>query len=181
VALSWLASVGASSYHVKRATVSGGPYTTVACATTTTYTDTGLSNGATYYYVVSAAYSGGPNAGGESIDSSEASATPQAVKPLPPAVLTATPDNGQVALSWSASSGATSYNVKRATVSGGPYTTIASPGATSYTDTQVSNGTTYYYVVSAVNSAGVCVTAVSSGGESPPQSNPPNPVCAKAK
>ena len=77
VSLSWPASVGATSYNVKRATVSGGPYTTVACATTTSYTDTGLTGGTTYYYVVSAAYSAGLNAGGVSADSIEASATPQ--------------------------------------------------------------------------------------------------------
>jgi hypothetical protein len=57
-------------------------------------------------------------------------------------------------LSWSASSGATSYNVKRSATSGGPYTTIASPTIASYTDTGVTNGTTYYYVVSAVNTSG---------------------------
>jgi len=86
VALSWSVSIGATSYHVKRATVSGGPYVKVACTTTTTYIDTGLSNGRTYYYVVSAAYSAGPNAGGESADSSKASATPLAS-------LAATPTN----------------------------------------------------------------------------------------
>jgi fibronectin type 3 domain-containing protein len=66
----------------------------------------------------------------------------------------ATAGNAQVALSWSGSTGATSYNVKRSTTSGGPYTTVASPTATSYTDTGLTNGTTYYYVVTAVNSAG---------------------------
>jgi fibronectin type 3 domain-containing protein len=155
VSLSWPASVGATSYDVKRATVSGGPYTTVACATTTSYTDTGLIGGTTYYYVVSAAYSAGPNAGGESADSIEASATPQGLAPpSAPVLLSATPGNGQVALSWSASSGATSYNVKRATVSGGPYTTIATTSTTSYTNSGLTNGTTYYYVVSAVNTGG---------------------------
>ena len=163
------------SYNVKRATVSGGPYTTVACATTTSYTDTGLTGGTTYYYVVSAAYSAGPNAGGESADSSEASATPQGLAtPSAPAVLTATPGNGQVALSWSASSGATSYNVKRATVSGGPYTTIASPSSTSYTNSGLTNGTTYYYVVSAVNSAG------ESGNSSQVSATPQPPAAAAA-
>ena len=57
-------------------------------------------------------------------------------------------------LSWSASSGATSYNVKRSTTNGGPYTTIASPTTTNYTDTGLTNGTTYYYMVSAVNTSG---------------------------
>lgn len=175
VSLSWPASVGATSYDMKRATVSGGPYTTVACATTTSYTDTGLTGGTTYYYVVSAAYSAGPNAGGESADSSEASATPQGpARPSAPAVLTATPDNGQVALTWSASSGATSYNVKRATVSGGPYTTIASQSSTSYTNSGLTNGTTYYYVVSAVNSAG------ESGNSSEVSATPQPPAAAAA-
>ena len=154
VALSWPASVGATGYHVKRATVSGGPYVSVACPTSNAYTDTGLSNGTTYFYVVSAAYTGGPNAGGESADSSQASATPQPALPQPPTGLTATPGNTQVALTWNASSGATSFNVKRATVSGGPYATVASPTSTSFTDTGLTNGTTYFYVVTAVNSAG---------------------------
>ncbi len=44
--------------------------------------------------------------------------------------------------------------MKRATTSGGPYTQIAAPTSTSYGDTSLTNGTTYYYVVSAFNSAG---------------------------
>jgi hypothetical protein len=74
--------------------------------------------------------------------------------PPAPTNLVATARNAQVGLSWSASSGATSYNVQRSTTSGGPYTTIGSPTTTSYTDTGVTNGTTYYYVVAAVNTAG---------------------------
>src|SRR5262249_56565951 len=75
--------------------------------------------------------------------------------PPAPTNLVATPGNGQVSLSWSASSGATSYNVKRSTTNGGPYTTIATGvTATNFTNTQLVNGTTYFFVVSAVNSAG---------------------------
>src|SRR5205807_1139680 len=59
-----------------------------------------------------------------------------------------------VGMSWSGPSGATSYKVGRSTTSGGPYTTIASPTGTGYTDTGLTNGTTYYYVVAAVNPAG---------------------------
>jgi len=82
-----------------------------------------------------------------------AAASPGSV-PAAPTNVTATGGNGQVAVSWSASSGATSYNVKRSTTSGGPYTTIASPTTTGYTDTGLMNGTTYYYVISALNTAG---------------------------
>src|SRR5579864_7507975 len=148
VGLSWSASSGATSYNVKRSTTSGGPYTTIASPTTTSYTDTGVTNGTTYFYVVSAV-----NTAGESANSSQVSAMPQVV-PAVPTNLTAIAGNGQVALSWSASSGATSYNVKRSTTSGGPYTTIASPTTTSYTNSGLTNGTKYYYVVAAVNTSG---------------------------
>ncbi len=74
--------------------------------------------------------------------------------PAAPTGLTATPGNAQVSLSWMASSGATSYNILRGTTSGGPYTQTGSSTTTSYVDTSVTNGTTYYYVVTAVNGAG---------------------------
>jgi hypothetical protein len=74
--------------------------------------------------------------------------------PSAPTNLTATPGNQQVSLTWSASSGATSYNVKRATNNGGPYTQVANTTVPNDTDSSLTNGTTYYYVVSALNSAG---------------------------
>ena len=64
------------------------------------------------------------------------------------------PGNGQVALSWAAAARATSYNVKRSTTSGGPYTTVGTPTATTFTNTGLTNGTTYFFVVSAVNAVG---------------------------
>ncbi|MGA9042752.1 MAG: glycoside hydrolase family 44 protein [Terriglobales bacterium] len=149
VSLTWNASSGATSYHVKRSTVSGGPYTQVAAPTATNDTDTGLTNGTTYYYVVSAL-----NSAGESGNSNEAFSKPVLPVPSVPAGLTATAGDTQIALSWTASLDAASYNVKRSTVSGGPYTTVASPTTTSDTDTGLTNGTTYYYVVSAVDSTG---------------------------
>jgi beta-glucanase (GH16 family) len=78
-----------------------------------------------------------------------------ALPPDPPTGLTAGPGNAKAFLNWDASSsGATGYKVKRSATSGGPYTTIASPAANSYTDTNASNCATYYYVVSATNSFG---------------------------
>ncbi|MES2923293.1 MAG: LamG-like jellyroll fold domain-containing protein [Verrucomicrobiota bacterium] len=68
-----------------------------------------------------------------------------------PGGLTATPTSPtHVGLTWNAVAGATSYNVKRSTISGGPYVTIATGVvATNFTDT-VAATTGYYYVVSAV-------------------------------
>ncbi|MEO7932618.1 MAG: carbohydrate-binding protein [Chthoniobacterales bacterium] len=74
--------------------------------------------------------------------------------PSAPGELATTAGNAQVALTWNASSGATDYNVKRATVSGGPYTTVTTVTGTSFTNTGLTNGTTYYYVVAALNTYG---------------------------
>jgi hypothetical protein len=73
----------------------------------------------------------------------------------PPTNLTATAGDSQVTLSWTAVTGATGYNVKRSTTAGGPYTTIATKVTdTKYVDNTVTNGTTCYYVVTAVTADG---------------------------
>jgi hypothetical protein len=78
----------------------------------------------------------------------------------PPAVpaqvtgLSATGGMNQVSLSWTAVSGATGYIVLRSTSSTGSFMQIATPTATTYTDTSVTGGTTYYYEVEAVNANG---------------------------
>ena len=72
-----------------------------------------------------------------------------------PTSVYAAPRCGSNVVSWATLSGASSYNVKRSTTSGGPYTTIKSglsSTGTSYLDTSAVNCTTYYYVVSAVKS-----------------------------
>ncbi|SFM11485.1 hypothetical protein [Pelosinus propionicus] len=75
--------------------------------------------------------------------------------PTAPINLIAIAGDSQVALSWTAITGATGYNVKRSTAAGGPYTAIATNiTGTSYVDTTVTNRTTYYYVVTAVDSNG---------------------------
>jgi hypothetical protein len=82
---------------------------------------------------------------------------PKGVITSPPAApmgLAATVGSGTVTMTWNAGGGATSYTVKRSNVSGGPYATVGTTAATTYTDSGLSNGTTYYYVVSASNSAG---------------------------
>jgi Glycoside hydrolase family 44 len=177
VTLTWMAVTSATSYHLKRATATGGPYTQVSAPTSATFSDTGLTNGTSYFYVVSAL-----NSAGESPNSAEASAKPAAPAQQPPPAAPATPTNlhatagnAQVALTWSASTGATSYHLKRASITGGPYTQISAPAANNFTDTSLTNGTTYFYVVSALNANGESAnsTQVSATPAAPAQPPPP--------
>ncbi|WP_232289176.1 hypothetical protein, partial [Paenibacillus sp. Aloe-11] len=101
------------------------------------------------------------------------------VKPVPsvPLDLKATPENLKIILNWTADSGAISYNVKRSTTKSGPYTTIAtSVTESTYSDINVVNGTTYYYVVSALNSAGESNNSYEVSATPVPSSDPtPSP------
>src|SRR5271156_3756198 len=90
----------------------------------------------------STGYKGGGGGGG------------QTTVPATPTGVAAVAGNAQVTLNWAGSSGATGYYVKRSTTTGGPYTQVSTQAATSDTDTGLTNGTKYFYVVSAYNSAG---------------------------
>jgi fibronectin type 3 domain-containing protein len=153
VTLSWTAPTGAVTFNIYRSTIIGGEGTTPikTGVAGTSFTDAGLTNGTAYFYEVTAV-----DSGGESAVSNEASATPQLVPPAP-TNLTANavgPNNSSpsVALSWSASSGATSYNVYRSLDGNGETSPALATGitTTSFTDTTVSFGTTYFYKVTAV-------------------------------
>jgi chitin-binding protein len=93
--------------------------------------------------------------------------------PSTPTGLAAVPGNAQVALTWNAVTGATGYNVKRSTTNGGPYSNVAANNtSTSFTNTGLTNGTTYYYVVTALNASGespvslqVSATPAATGGD----------------
>lgn len=74
--------------------------------------------------------------------------------PAAPGGVTATPGDGQVALAWGASSGATSYSVSRGMAGGGTAPIATGLSAPSYVDTGVTNGVTYSYWVTASNAAG---------------------------
>jgi hypothetical protein len=72
-----------------------------------------------------------------------------------PTGLTGKPGNGQAVLTWNACANASFYNVKSSTASNGPFTLVASNiNHLSFTNTGLSNGTVYYFVISATNSAG---------------------------
>jgi fibronectin type 3 domain-containing protein len=155
VALSWTASATGSptEYRIYRGTKSDGEVNAAVGTTTgTTFTDTGLQNNKAYFYFVQAF-----NAVGGSPNSTEVSATPSATGGVPatPTGLSAGAGNNTVGLSWNTSAGATGYSVYRGTSPGGESATaIASPTTNSFTDTTVTNGTTYYYKVAARNATG---------------------------
>jgi autotransporter-associated beta strand protein len=107
---------------------------------TSTYLDAGLAVLTPFHYRIRVS-----NSVGFSAYSGVASITTRAADP--PANLTAVAGNAQVALTWSASDGASGYQVRRATESGGPYATVGTPAATSFTDSTAANGTTYFYIV----------------------------------
>jgi fibronectin type 3 domain-containing protein len=147
--LTWNAVTGATSFKVERSTTSGGPYAVVGSATSTSFSDTGLTAATTYFYVVAAV-----NSGGTSAVSAQVSAL---TMPAAPTGVTATGLVAAISLTWNAVTGATSYKVERSTAAGGPYTVVGSPTSTSFLDTGLTPLTTYFYVVLAVNTSGSSV------------------------
>jgi fibronectin type 3 domain-containing protein len=149
VGLSWTASPIATNYNVKRSTTSGSGYVTISSPTGTSYIDPTSVNGTTYYYVVSAV-----DGGGESANSSQVNATPQAAIASAPIGLSISPGNTQVSLGWTQVIGALSYNIYRSITGGSGYSLIGNSTTTSFTDSTASNGTAYSYVVTSVNPSG---------------------------
>ena len=155
--LTWNASASGAptSYTIYRGTASDGEATAPVGTTngsTTTFTDSGLKDGTTYYYNVAA-----NNAVGVSPDSNEVTVAPAKAGTAPPtpAGLAATAGNGSVALTWTASSGATSYSIYRGTAPGAEAATaIGTATSPAFADAGLVNGTTYYYKVTASNAAG---------------------------
>jgi glucuronoarabinoxylan endo-1,4-beta-xylanase len=81
---------------------------------------------------------------------------PVALPPAPdaPTNLVALAGDARINLSWSAPTGAVSYKIKRSMSSSGPFTNLINVAMANYTDTGLSNGFAYYYVVSALNASG---------------------------
>jgi len=143
-----------AGYNVYRTLTSGSAYSKLnsSLVSSSNYTDNGASGGRTYYYVVTAV----DTSWNESNDSNEVSATPSdTIPPSPPTGLLASGGNGTVALNWNdnAENDLDGYNVYRSTTSGSGYVKINGPlvSSSNYIDNTVTNGTTYYYVVTAVD------------------------------
>ena len=155
VTINWSTVSGAASYNIYWSTSSAVSKTngTRISSVNSPYLQTGLVNGTRYYYVVTAV-----NGEGEGAASARVSAIPFGA----PSGVAVTPRDANTLISWTAVGGATSYNIYWAT----------SPGVNKTNGTEIplannpqahtglTNGTTYYYVV----------TTVSNGNESAPSS-----------
>jgi fibronectin type 3 domain-containing protein len=174
VTISWPAVSGATSYNIHWATTSGVTSAgTKITAATSPYVQAGLAASTTYYYVVTAV-----NAAGQSAASAQVSAAtnaPAVVIPAAPAGVSAAGAANQVSISWAAVSGASSYNIYYATISGVTKSNGAkiTNAATPYLQTGLAAGTTYYYIVTAVNSAGegAASSQASAATNAPPAAN----------
>ncbi len=150
--LTWRAMYGATSYRIYRSTSRGSGYSLLGTTTATSYTNTGAKAGTTYYYRVKACNDAGLSPYSNVVSGQVKSVTPKLSAPVVKIGHSAA--SGKPMLTWNAVSGATSYKVYRATSQNGTYSLLGTVTATSYTNTGAKAGTTYYYKVKAVNSAG---------------------------
>lgn len=181
VTLSWQSAGRATLYLIKRRVLLGGsspgngfsgvtlagPWSIVAKTNRLTFTDTNLINGTTYNYAVSSLANprlvidvDAQNSttttsrwvydeGGESTGS----ATPDATLATPIG-FSGTSGDARANFNWSASALASTYLLKRSLTPGGAATEIAAGNGLSFSDSGLTNGTTYYYTLTGVSSTG---------------------------
>ncbi len=150
VKVSWSAAPNAYGYKVYRATSKNGTYTDIATTRTLNFTDTNLVTGKTYYYKVRAY---------NYVDSTKVYGNYTNILSAKPVL--ATPSayvyynkNARIQLSWKAISGASGYEIYRATSKNGTYVYRTSNKNTLYTNTGITKGKVYYYKVRAYRYVG---------------------------
>jgi fibronectin type 3 domain-containing protein len=148
VTLTWSAIPVANTYHIWRSTRPNAEEVYLADASATTSFVDGVANGTTYYYKVA-----GNNADGQGLLSNEASSTPGSSGPTP-SLLAVSPGNGSATLNWNYNGAAVTFNIYRSTTTGEEtlYRTNQAGFFTTFFDSGLANGTTYFYKMTAVNS-----------------------------
>ena len=173
-----------TSYEVYRGPTSGSAtlYDTVTGATS--YSDLSVASGETWWYQVAAVNSAGVGTRSNEVSATVSEPPPPANPPSAP-TLSAAAGNGKVTLTWTAPSddgGAdvTNYEVYRSTVQGEEVLVTTVGDVSTFQDTGLTNGTTYWYQVAAVNSAGVGVRSnEASSKPSAPATRPSAPRSLK--
>src|SRR4051794_1830076 len=138
VTVTWNTVAGVTSYNIYRSTSQGQQGTKVGASSTLSYVDSTALNGVTYYYEVTAA-----NVAGEGPVSAQSTGVTPVMPVVPPGTptgLSAIAGNMQVAVTWTAATGSTSYNIYRSTSQGSQGTKIGASPTASYTDATVING-----------------------------------------
>ncbi|MBO4927029.1 MAG: hypothetical protein J5379_02105 [Clostridiales bacterium] len=146
VSIRWNAVNGKDSYNIYRSDSQNGAYSYLASVTggTLKYTDKTAKGGKTYYYKIRP-YNKSGTTTWYGIYSD-----PKKITVLSDLKLTVEPKSGvTMTLSWTAVSGAQSYEIWRSSSSSGPYTLLKSTTGTSTSDTGLTAGTRYYYMVRA--------------------------------
>lgn len=146
VQLRWNKLSGFDGYNVYRSDSASGTYNYLASVTggTVSYVDKTAESGKTYFYKVRPYV----KSGGSTLYAGWSKAKKVVI--LSNTKLTATPKSGvTMSLSWTAVSGAQAYEIYRATSASGPYTYIKATTGTSTSDTGLTAGTRYYYMIRA--------------------------------
>lgn len=146
----WSAVSGAAGYELYRATSRSGTYTKVYGGTALSYTNSKLTTGKNYYYKVKAYVLVGST---KVYGSFSAIVSGKAVPATPTAKATRI-SNSRVKITWSAVSGATKYQVYRATSKSGSYSRVATTSSKSFKNGKLKNNKTYYYKVRAYHLEG---------------------------
>jgi fibronectin type 3 domain-containing protein len=153
IELHWTNVPNETGYRIEHSLDAATGWTTIAITgpDVTTYTDEGLSSGTTYFYRVFAT-----NAGGDSPALEVPSATTVNVPPSPTTVTAVPASSTQIELDWSDVPDETGYRVERSPDGSTGWATVATTGqdVTTYLDSGLASGTTYYYRVFATSAGG---------------------------
>ncbi len=193
VTISWAPVTNATSYTISWSTKAAVTteedehHAQAISNATSPYVQTGLATGATYYYVVRAVKDGRRGYASAEVSATTSSTTPVVSIPAAPINVSATGGTRQTTVSWAAVTGATSYNLYWSNTTG--VTTLTGrliAGATSPAVlTGLADSTPFFYIVTAVNSAGestpsVQVAATTLAAAPPPPAVPTAPTSVVA-
>lgn|GEM_PF-1649789 len=142
--LTWSAVSGAEQYEVYRAGSRDGTYSKMLTTANTSYINTGAEPGRTYYYKVRAVDAKGVAGKFSTVHYITCDCAAPVVK------ASNSPATGKPMLTWKAVTGASQYEVYRATGKNGTYSKMLTTSGTGYTNVDLDGGTTYYYKVRAI-------------------------------